>query len=85
MDVPAELDLAREAHRCQEWAGAYARFTAVDRVAPLDAGDVELLAESAELIDHGDEAVLPGLSRRRGHRRCRPLRMVALPRVSAEG
>lgn len=57
MDVPAELDLAREAHRRQEWAGAYARFTAVDQVAPLDAGDVELLAESAELVDHGDEAV----------------------------
>lgn len=57
MDVLAELDQARQLHRRQDWAEAYARFTAVDQVAPLAPWDVELLAESAELVNRGDEAV----------------------------
>ena len=56
MDVAAELDQAREAHRRQAWADACAGFSAVDRVARLPVADLERLAESAQILGRADEA-----------------------------
>ena len=51
------LDAAREAHRRQAWADAFARFSAVDEVEPLAAADLELAAEAADLAGRSDDAV----------------------------
>ena len=51
------LDRAREAHRRQAWADAFARFSAADEVEPLDPADLELAAEAADLAGRGDDAI----------------------------
>lgn len=51
------LDRAREAHRRQAWADAFARFSAVDEVEPLGPADLELAAEAADLAGRGDDAI----------------------------
>jgi hypothetical protein len=56
MDVAAELERAREAHRRLAWADACAGFAAVDEVSPLDIDDLERLAEGAQMLGRGDEA-----------------------------
>ena len=56
------LDRAREAHRRQAWADAFARFSAADEVEPLGPADLELAAEAADLAGRSDDAV--GLLRR---------------------
>jgi DNA-binding CsgD family transcriptional regulator len=57
MDAREVLDLSRQAHRRRDWAGAYEGFSAADRSAPLQGGDLERLAEAAELLGRADEAV----------------------------
>jgi ATP/maltotriose-dependent transcriptional regulator MalT len=56
MDVAAELELAREAHREEAWADACDGFWAVDRTAPLEIEDLERLGEAAFVLGRGDEA-----------------------------
>jgi DNA-binding CsgD family transcriptional regulator len=51
------LDGAREAHRRQAWADAFARFSAADEVEPLAAADLALAAEAADLAGRSDDAV----------------------------
>ena len=51
------LERAREAHRRQAWADAFARFSAADEVEPLAAADLELAAEAADLAGRSDDAV----------------------------
>jgi len=51
------LDGAREAHRRQAWAAAFARFSAADEAEPLAAADLELAAEAADLAGRNDDAV----------------------------
>jgi len=51
------LDRAREAHRRQAWADAFARFSAADEVEPLGPADLELAAEAADLAGRGDDAI----------------------------
>jgi DNA-binding CsgD family transcriptional regulator len=58
MDVDAELARGREACRRQAWAEAYAQLTETDAVRPLDPGDVELLAEAADMLGRCDDAVV---------------------------
>jgi hypothetical protein len=71
------LDRAREAHRRQAWADAFARFSAADEVEPLDPADLELAAEAADLAGRGDDAIrllrrayLPTPMRARSARPC---------------
>jgi DNA-binding CsgD family transcriptional regulator len=51
------LDGAREAHRRQAWADAFARFSAADEVEPLGPVDLELAAETADLAGRSNDAV----------------------------
>ena len=51
------LDRAREAHRRQAWADAFARFSAADEVEPLGPADLELAAEAADLAGRSDDAI----------------------------
>jgi DNA-binding CsgD family transcriptional regulator len=51
------LDRAREAHRRQAWADAFARFSAAEEVEPLGPADLELAAEAADLAGRGDDAI----------------------------
>ncbi len=51
------LDRAREAHRRQAWADAFARFSAADELEPLGPADLELAAEAADLAGRGDDAI----------------------------
>lgn len=57
MDVDAELVKGREAGRRLAWAEAYALLGGADAVRPLDAGDLERLAEAADMLGRGDDAV----------------------------
>ncbi|HVC73682.1 MAG TPA: hypothetical protein VNC85_07910, partial [Mycobacteriales bacterium] len=57
MDVVAELERAREAHRRQAWADACDGFQAVDRSAELEIEDLERLAEAAHILGRCDLAV----------------------------
>ncbi|MGH3728449.1 MAG: LuxR C-terminal-related transcriptional regulator [Micromonosporaceae bacterium] len=56
MDVVVDLERARQAHQREAWADALDEFTSVDRVAPLRIDDLELLAESAQILGRGTEA-----------------------------
>ena len=51
------LERAREAHRRQAWADAFARFSAADELEPLAAADLELAAEAADLAGRSDDAI----------------------------
>ncbi len=51
------LERAREAHRRQAWADAFARFGAADELEPLAAADLELAAEAADLAGRSDDAI----------------------------
>ncbi|MDT7844676.1 response regulator transcription factor [Streptomyces justiciae] len=57
MDADAELDRGRQACRRQAWAEAYALLGKADTVRPLDAADVEALAEAADMLGRCDDAV----------------------------
>jgi DNA-binding NarL/FixJ family response regulator len=50
-----ELTRGRKYYERLAWADAYQAFSRADRVAPLEAGDIELLAMSAYLIGRDDE------------------------------
>ncbi|MGH3735787.1 MAG: LuxR C-terminal-related transcriptional regulator [Micromonosporaceae bacterium] len=56
MDVTAELEQARKAHRQEAWAEALEGFTAVDAVTPLGIDDLERLGETAQVLGRGTEA-----------------------------
>lgn len=56
MDPSTALEHARAAHRRQAWADACAAFRAVDADAPLAVADLELLAESSQILGRGDDA-----------------------------
>lgn len=56
--VERELAEGRDAGRRQAWSEAYALLGAADAVRPLDTRDVELLAEAADMLGRGDEAVV---------------------------
>ncbi|GAB2960358.1 hypothetical protein GCM10023080_020500 [Streptomyces pseudoechinosporeus] len=58
MDVDAELARGREACRQQAWAEAYDLLGGVDTVRPLDIDDVERLAEAADMLGRGDDAIV---------------------------
>ncbi|AZP17407.1 helix-turn-helix transcriptional regulator [Streptomyces aquilus] len=57
MDADAELDRGRQACRRQAWAEAYTLLGKADAVRPLDAADVEALAEAADMLGRCDDAV----------------------------
>lgn len=57
MEVVVELDQARESHRLQAWADACDAYLGIDKVAPLAVEDLEHLAEAAQLLGRGDEAL----------------------------
>jgi tetratricopeptide (TPR) repeat protein len=57
MQVDAELERARQAHREQRWMDAVDAFTVVDDVSSLDVEDLERLAEVLDLVGRGDEAI----------------------------
>ena len=52
-----ELERGRECCRRQAWAGAYESLSLADKVAPLEPGDLDLLAISAYLIGRDDDYV----------------------------
>lgn len=58
MDVDVALLEGRDAGRRQAWGEAHALLGAADAVRPLDTADVELLAEAADMLGHGDEAIV---------------------------
>lgn len=57
MEVESELERARAAHERNDWADACATFAAVDQVRPLAVEDLERLAEAAQILGRGDEAI----------------------------
>jgi ATP/maltotriose-dependent transcriptional regulator MalT len=62
VDIATPLSRARELHRQSRWAEACEEFSAVDRLEPLAADDLEAFAEAAQVSGRGQEAV--GLLRR---------------------
>jgi len=57
MDVMVDLERARESHRRLAWADACEAFLALDAASPLEIEDLERLAEAAEFVGRGDEAI----------------------------
>ena len=57
MDAADELRRGRESYSKRAWIGAYTSLSQADRVAPLEAEDLELLATSASMIGHDDECL----------------------------
>ncbi len=57
MDVDAELERARSAHRGRRWQEAADAFAEVDETSLLDVKDLERLAEALDLVGRGDEAI----------------------------
>jgi hypothetical protein len=57
VDVGAERERARRAHRERRWTDAVDAFLAVDGAGPLDVEDQEHLAEALDLVGRGDDAV----------------------------
>jgi len=51
------LELGRKSYRDQAWASAFDSLAAADRIEPLGAEDLELLARSAYMIGRDDEYV----------------------------
>jgi DNA-binding CsgD family transcriptional regulator len=62
MEHAVELERGRESYAAQAWADAYEQLSRVDRDTSLDAGDLELLANSAYMAGR-DEEYLRGLER----------------------
>jgi hypothetical protein len=58
----AEIDLGRAAYAAHRWTDAHAALTAADKVNPLAAGDLELLARASYMLGRDDE-YLGGLER----------------------
>lgn len=56
-DVGSRLERARRLHGAEQWVEACDAFVAVDEVEPLSARDLELLAESAQVMGRGELAV----------------------------
>lgn len=56
-DVGSRLERARRLHGEERWVEACDGFVAVDEVEPLGAEDLELLAESAQIMGRGELAV----------------------------
>ena len=52
-----ELEPGRESYARHEWVDAYERLSRADRVSPLEAEDLELLATSAYMLGRDDEYV----------------------------
>jgi DNA-binding CsgD family transcriptional regulator len=57
MDVGAELERARQAHRGRRWLEAVDAFAGVDGTSPLNVEDLERLAEALDLVGRGDDAI----------------------------
>ena len=57
VDVGAERERARRAHRERRWTDAVDAFVGLDGTAPLDAQDLERLAEALDLVGRGGDAV----------------------------
>ena len=57
MDTVTVLEQGRQAHRRQEWERAYNLFSGIDATDPLAPGDLERLAETADMLGRGDDAV----------------------------
>jgi DNA-binding CsgD family transcriptional regulator len=57
VDVGAELQQARQAHRGRRWAEAVDAFARLDRTGVLDVEDLERLAEALDLVGRGDDAI----------------------------
>jgi DNA-binding CsgD family transcriptional regulator len=57
MDVGAELERARRAHRGRRWLEAVDGFAGVDETCPLHVEDLERLAEALDLVGRGDDAI----------------------------
>ena len=57
MTTPADLDLARDAHRRQAWADACAAFEAADGQHALEPDDLERFAESAQMLARGEQTI----------------------------
>ena len=55
MDVIAELERGRDSYTRHAWLNAYESLSAVDRVSPLAAEDLERLATSAYMLGREDE------------------------------
>ena len=56
-DVAALVIHARDLHRQSRWADACDEFLLADHAVSLGVDDLELLAESAQILGRGDEAV----------------------------
>jgi DNA-binding NarL/FixJ family response regulator len=56
-DMRSRLELAHRLHSTERWVEACDVFVAVDDVEPLSARDLELLAESAQVMGRGELAV----------------------------
>jgi hypothetical protein len=57
MDVGAELERARRAHRDRRWMEAVEAFAGIDAAGRLDVEDLECLAEALDLVGRGDDAI----------------------------
>ena len=57
MEATEELRRGRESYSRRAWIGAHRSLSHADRVAPLEAADIELLATSASMIGHDDECL----------------------------
>jgi DNA-binding NarL/FixJ family response regulator len=53
--VSGELDRGRESYAAREWQDAYEALCDADRTAPLDPGDLDLLATSAYMVGRDEE------------------------------
>jgi len=57
VQVGAERERARRAHRERRWTDAVDAFVGVDEASPLDVEDLERLAEALDLVGRGGDAV----------------------------
>jgi DNA-binding CsgD family transcriptional regulator len=57
VDLGAERERARRAHRERRWTDAVEAFVGVDGTSPLDVEDLERLAEALDLVGRGGDAV----------------------------
>jgi len=57
IDVGAELQRARQAHRGRRWTEAVDAFAGIDQTGLLDVEDLERLAEALDLVGRGDDAI----------------------------
>ncbi len=57
VDVATRLSRAHELHQQSRWAEACDEFAAADLLEPLAAADLEALAETAQVLGRGEEAI----------------------------